>query len=109
MATFHPELTKVFAALADPTRLAVVERLTEGAASVSTLAEPFGMAGPSFLKHLRVLESAGLIRTRKRGRVRTARLEADALRWVEGWVARHRAEWASRLDDLGEFLKQGEN
>jgi DNA-binding transcriptional ArsR family regulator len=109
MATLRPELTKVFAALADPTRLAVVERLAQGPASVSELSQPFRMAGPSFLKHLRVLESAGLIRTRKRGRVRTARLEANALRWMEEWTAVHRAEWARHLDDLGEFLKQGDN
>jgi hypothetical protein len=56
-----------------------------------------------------VLESADLIRTRKRGRVRTARLEADALRWVEEWTALHRAEWAHHLDDLGESLMQGDN
>jgi DNA-binding transcriptional ArsR family regulator len=109
VATFHPELTKVFAALADPTRLAVVERLAQGPASVSALSHPFAMAGPSFLKHIRVLETAGLIRTQKRGRVRTASIEANALRWVEEWVGLHRAEWARRLDDLGEFLKQGDN
>jgi DNA-binding transcriptional ArsR family regulator len=109
MATFHPELTRIFDALSDPTRLAVVERLASRPASVSELAQPFGLRGPSFLKHLRVLESAGLIRTRKTGRVRTVRLEADALRWVEDWVARHRSEWEGRLDDLGDFLEQGDN
>ena len=109
MAIFAPELTKIFGALSDPTRLAVVERLVSGPASVSQLSQPFGLRGPSFLKHLRVLESAGLIRTRKQGRVRSARLEPEALRWVEDWVARHRREWERHLDDLGDFLKQGEN
>jgi DNA-binding transcriptional ArsR family regulator len=109
MATFNPELPKIFGALSDPTRLAVVERLASGPASVSELSQPFELAGPSFLKHLRVLESAGVIRTRKKGRVRTARLAPDALRWVEDWVARHRREWERRLDDLGDFLDQGDN
>jgi DNA-binding transcriptional ArsR family regulator len=109
MATFSPELTEIFGALSDPTRLAVIERLALGPASVSELSHPFGLKGPSFLKHLRVLESAGLIRTRKKGRVRSAWLEPDALRWVEDWVARHRREWERRLDDLGDFLEQGDN
>lgn len=109
MATFHPELTKIFDALSDPTRLAVVERLASGPASVSQLSQPFGLRGPSFLKHLKVLESAGLIRTHKKGRVRTARLEPDALRWVGDWVGRHRRDWERRLDDLGDFLMHGDN
>ena len=109
MATFHPELTTIFGALSDPTRLAVVERLASGRSSVSELSRPFGLRGPSFLKHLKVLESAGLIRTRKKGRVRTAELELDSLRWVENWVARHRSEWERRLDDLGDFLQRGDN
>ncbi|HEX9169531.1 MAG TPA: metalloregulator ArsR/SmtB family transcription factor [Roseiarcus sp.] len=109
MATFNPELTRIFGALSDPTRLAVVEELAQGPASVSKLSQPFGMAGPSFLKHVRVLESAGLIRTEKKGRIRTVRLEPDALRWAEDWVALHRAEWERHLDDLGAFLKQGDN
>ena len=107
MATLNPEPPRVFGALADPTRLTVTGRLARGPASVSELSRPFGMAGPSFLKHLRVLESADLIRTDKRGGVRPARLQADALRW--GWVALHRRECEQRLDDLGEFFKQGGN
>jgi DNA-binding transcriptional ArsR family regulator len=109
MATLNPGLTKVFAALADPTRLAVVERLAQGPASVSELSRPFAIAGPSFLKHLRVLETAGLVRTQKTGRVRTASIEAETLRWAEEWVRLHRIGWERRLDDLGEFLKQGDN
>ena len=106
MATFHAQLPTVFGALADPTRLAVVERLVAGPASVSELAEPFDMAGPSFLKHLKVLEEAGLVTSEKAGRVRTVRLAPDALGWVETWVKRHRRTWERRLDDLGTFLKE---
>jgi DNA-binding transcriptional ArsR family regulator len=106
MATFHAQLSNVFSALADPTRLAVVERLVTGPASVSELAEPFDMAGPSFLKHLKVLEEAGVVTSEKAGRVRTVRLAPDALGWVESWVRQHRRAWERRLDDLGTFLKE---
>jgi len=106
MATFQTHLPTIFGALADPTRLAVVERLVSGPASVSELAEPFDMAGPSFLKHLKVLEDAGMVASEKVGRVRTVRLAPDALGWVETWVRRHRRAWERRLDDLGTFLKE---
>ena len=106
MAIFQTDLPLVFGALADPTRLAVVERLVLGPASVSELAHPFAMAGPSFLKHLKVLEDAGVITSAKRGRVRTVRLAPDALAWVEEWVRRHRLTWERRLDDLGTFLNE---
>lgn len=103
---FHQHLPVVFGALADPTRLAVVERLVSGPASVSELAEPFDMAGPSFLKHLKVLEEAGVVASEKQGRVRTVRLAPDVLAWVEEWVKRHRLLWERRLDDLGTFLNE---
>lgn len=106
MATFSPDLPAVFGALADPTRLAVVERLVAGPARVSDLGAPFAMAGPSFLKHLKVLEDAGLVRSEKKGRVRTVTLSPDALAWVEDWVARHRGQWQRRLNDLGDFLAE---
>jgi DNA-binding transcriptional ArsR family regulator len=109
MATFQPDLPTIFGALADPTRLNVVERLTLGPASISELAEPFDMAGPSFLKHMKVLENAGLVTSQKRGRVRSVRLAPEALRWVDDWVVEHRRQWESRLDDLGTFLSQGDN
>lgn len=109
MAIFHAQLPEIFGALADPTRLAVVERLVSGPASVSELAEPFDMAGPSFLKHLKVLEDAGLVASEKQGRVRTVRLAPDALGWVETWVRQHRRGWERRLDDLGTFLKEEKN
>lgn len=108
MANF-PQAASVFSALGDPTRLAVVERLARGPASVSELSAPFAIAGPSFLKHLRVLEEAGLVTSEKHGRVRTVQLSPAALDWVEDWVIQHRRGWARRLDDLGQFLKEGNN
>lgn len=104
MATYHERLTQVFAALADPTRLAVFERLVSGPASVSDLSQPFDMAQPSFLKHLRVLEHAGVVRSEKRGRVRTVSLAPEIFETVESWVRRHRLSRERRLDDLGDFL-----
>jgi DNA-binding transcriptional ArsR family regulator len=107
MANLHVQLPAVFHALSDPTRLAVVERLVRGPASVSELAKPFDMAGPTFLKHLQVLENAGLARSEKKGRVRTVSLRPNSLQWVERWVLRHRRLWVHRLDDLGSYLARG--
>lgn len=104
MATYQPQLDRVFHALSDPTRLAVVERLVAGPASVSELWRPFGMARPSFLKHLRVLEDAGVVTSKKQGRVRTVAVEPKALESVDAWVRRHRSRIERRLDRLGEFL-----
>lgn len=109
MATSKMNLPLLFGALADPTRLAVVERLVAGPASVSELAEPFDMAGPSFLKHLKVLEDAGIAHSRKKGRIRTVALRPEGLRAVEQWTLRHRQLWERRLDDLGSFLAKGNN
>ena len=106
MDTFSTQLPTVFGALADPTRLAVVERLVSGPASVSELRAPFDMAGPSFLKHLKVLEDAGVVATDKKGRVRTVRLSLETLGWVETWLRQHRRRWERRLDDLGTLLKE---
>ena len=109
MAILHPHLPTVFAALSDTTRLKVIERLTMGPASVSELSAPFEMAGPSFLKHVKVLERAGLVRSEKKGRVRSVTLMPDALRWVDEWVGRHRGLWQQRLDNLESFLSHGDN
>jgi DNA-binding transcriptional ArsR family regulator len=106
MATYETHLPRIFGALSDPTRLAVVERLLDGPASVSALAQPFSMAPPSFLKHLRVLEDAGLVASRKSGRVRTVSLVPEKLAWVDQWVSSHRARIEQRLDRLGAFLNQ---
>jgi DNA-binding transcriptional ArsR family regulator len=94
----------VFAALADPTRRQVVERLGRSPASVSELAAPFEMALPSFVQHLRVLEQCGLVLSTKRGRVRTYRLAPEPLKLAEGWLDQQRSLWERRLDQLDEYL-----
>ena len=94
----------MFHALAHPARLAVVERLTQGPASVSALAEPFDMALPSFMQHLGVLEEGGLVDSKKQGRVRTYRLTPGTLSEAEGWLADQRTLWNRRLDQLDDYL-----
>jgi DNA-binding transcriptional ArsR family regulator len=94
----------VFRALSDPTRRHVLERLSRSPGSVSELAEPFDMALPSFVEHLKVLEGCGLVRSRKIGRVRTYRIVPRRLRLAEGWLIRQRALWERRLDQLDEYL-----
>jgi len=97
-------LNRVFQALADPTRRAVLERLSTTAAPVSELARPFSMTLPSFSQHLDVLEKCGLVRSRKRGRVRTYRLVPQPLEAAERWMLRQRALWERRLDQLDHYL-----
>lgn len=105
MANQQTALDTVFHALADPTRRAVVSRLLQGAAPVTRLAEPFAMGLPAFLKHLAVLETSGLIRSEKQGRVRTCRIDADRLAAAEGWLAEQRAVWQGRTDRLAAFVE----
>lgn len=95
----------VFRALADPTRRRVLERLGRGPATVGDLAKPFEMALPSFLQHLRMLETAGLVESEKVGRVRTYRLVPERLKLAEDWLARQRRLWETRLDQLDDLLK----
>lgn len=97
-------LDLMFQALADPARRTIVERLSRGPLSVSKLAEPLPMSLPAVMQHLQMLESSGLVRSQKIGRVRTCNLEEAALRKVEQWVASRRAMWEQRFDRLGEFL-----
>lgn len=104
----YSDLGPVFQALADPTRRAVVERLTRGPATVTDLARPFGMALPSFAQHLGVLERCGLVRSRKEGRVRTYALEPIALAGAVDWLAQQRSTWEQRLDQLDQHLIEGE-
>lgn len=99
----HP-VDAVFHALAHPARRAVVARLGRGPATVSDLAAPFEMALPSFCQHLRVLERSGVVRSRKRGRVRTYELAQEQLAVAESWLAEQRASWTRRLDQLDAFL-----
>ncbi|KNG94923.1 ArsR/SmtB family transcription factor [Pseudaestuariivita atlantica] len=94
------QLDSFFGAMADPTRRAVIERLTQGPAPVSELHAPHDIALPTFLKHLRKLEDAGLVRSEKRGRVRTVHIEAAPLAVAEDWLARQRRVWEGRLDRL---------
>ena len=84
------------AALSDPTRRAVIEQLARGPASISVLAAPFDIALPSFMRHIQVLETSGLIRTEKTGRVRTCHLETTALLEVQGWLAWQREVWENQ-------------
>ena len=104
MPNSSPRLDRVFQALADPTRRAVIERLGRGPAAMSELAEPFSMALPSFAQHLDVLEGCGLVRSRKKGRVRTYRLAPQPLQAAEHWMAKQRALWERRLDQLDTYL-----
>jgi len=97
-------MNDVFRALADPTRRHVLERLSKSPASVSTLAEPFDMALPSFVQHLRVLEDSGLVRSTKTGRVRTYELVPKRLKAAEHWLSKQRTLWERRLDQLDEYL-----
>ena len=97
-------LDQVFHALADPTRRAVVERLTQGPASVSELARPIRMALPTILQHLQVLEASGLVRSEKAGRVRTCSLQRPAMEQAGEWIAHQRAVWEGRLDRLDAYL-----
>jgi DNA-binding transcriptional ArsR family regulator len=95
---------RVFHALADPSRRMIVERLSSGPASVSELARPLPMSLPAVTQHLQVLEDSGLVRSEKVGRVRTCRIEPEALRPIERWIGDRRATWERRLDRLGEYL-----
>jgi DNA-binding transcriptional ArsR family regulator len=104
MEQYSQQLTGFFQALADPTRRAVLSRLGKGPASISELAEPFDMALPSFMKHIRLLEDSGWIRTRKKGRVRTCTIEKKPLAAIEGWLSAQRALWESRTDRLEHFV-----
>ncbi len=104
------QLSTTFAALADPTRRAILDRLTLGDATVSELAEPFAISLPAVSKHLKVLERAGLIRRSRDARWRPCALDAGPLSEAAGWVERYRRFWTSsfdRLDDYLEELQQG--
>lgn len=95
----------MFHALADPARRAMVERLSGGPASASDLAKPLPMSLPAVLQHLQVLEGAGLVHSRKIGRVRSFVIAPEALNLAEQWIHARRAEWERRLDRLGTYLE----
>jgi DNA-binding transcriptional ArsR family regulator len=99
-------MDRVLHALADPSRRVIVERLSNGPASVSELARPLPMSLPAVIQHVQVLEASGLVRSEKVGRVRTCRMEPGALRPVERWIGARRSSWERRLDRLGEYLDE---
>ncbi|WP_332680982.1 ArsR/SmtB family transcription factor [Bosea sp. (in: a-proteobacteria)] len=100
------QLDLMFQALADPTRRLMVQRLCEGPASVSELAAPLAMTLSAVVQHLSVLEGAGLVRSQKVGRVRTCRIETQALRAAEHWISERRTLWERRFDRLGAYLAE---
>jgi DNA-binding transcriptional ArsR family regulator len=100
------DLDGLFQALADPTRRAMLERLSRGPASVSDLARPFDISLPAVVQHLAVLEACGVVRSEKVGRVRTCTLDAGALSRAEQWIHDRRTAWAQRLDRLGAYLAE---
>jgi DNA-binding transcriptional ArsR family regulator len=99
-------LDRVFHALADPSRRAMVDRLTRGPATVSDQAAPFAMTLAAVVQHLKVLEDSGVVRTEKVGRVRTCRIEPAALTAAEQWISKRKALWERRLDRLAEVLSE---
>jgi DNA-binding transcriptional ArsR family regulator len=99
-------LSETFSALADPTRRAILARLALGEASVNELAEPFDMSLPAVSKHLKVLESAGLITREREAQYRPAKLEPQALMSIDEWLERYRKLWNERFDRLDVYLKE---
>ncbi len=99
-------IDRVFHALGDPTRRAIVERLSEGPISVSRLAAPLAITLAAVVQHLQILEQSGLVHTEKAGRVRTCRIEPAALSTAEQWFAERRSMWEHRLDRLADFLAE---
>ena len=97
---------EVFQALANPTRRRVLERLSVGPASVSELAAPFDMQLPSFVQHLSLLEQSRLVKSKKRGRVRTYELAPERFKVVEDWLTARRQAWEARLDRFDQYVRQ---
>ncbi|MGW5359501.1 ArsR/SmtB family transcription factor [Actinopolymorpha pittospori] len=106
MLDYRGSPDRLFHALADPHRRAVVERLTHGPASVSELAAPLPMSLAAVVQHLKVLTDCGLVRSEKAGRVRTCHLEPAGLRMAEEWLRGQRTAWENRLDRLGALLAE---
>ena len=102
----EPDLDRMFHALADGHRRAMIERLAAGALSVSDLAAPLQISLPAVMQHIAVLEACGLVQTRKQGRVRRCTLDQDAMNRAEGWIAARRGMMESRLSRLDQFLAQ---
>jgi DNA-binding transcriptional ArsR family regulator len=99
------DLSTIFAALADPTRRAILARLALGEASVTELAEPFAMTLPAISKHLKVLEKAGLIERGREAQWRPCRLQAEPLKKASDWIEQYRQHWEQRFDRLSDYLR----
>ena len=106
MTDRKPTIDRVFQALGDANRRAMLERLSAGPMSVSLLAEPFSMSLAAVVQHLQVLEEAGLVKTEKLGRVRSCRVDAAGLHAAEEWLRARRPEWDRKLDQLVEVLEE---
>lgn len=100
----HDQLSVTFAALADPTRRAILARLSQGETSVKEISQPFAISAPSITKHLKVLERAGLISRSREAQWRPCRLEAAPLRDVSDWVERYRTLWEQNMQRLDDYL-----
>ena len=106
MLNDSPALDRTFQALSDPVRRRMLARLSRGPASVSELAQPFSISLPAVLQHLKALEESGLVRSQKKGRVRTVRLEPETLSTAESWIAERRTEWESQLDRFETYVQK---
>src|SRR5580693_7887349 len=104
----NASVDRVFHALAEPMRRALVERLSAGPMSVSDLAQPFDVTLAAIVQHIQVLEESGIVRSEKLGRVRTCRLDPEGLKLAERWISEHRSLWERRLDRVGELLAEDE-
>lgn len=104
MAKHDPDLSLLFHAMADGTRRAILAQLAEGPAAVTDLAEPTGLKLPTVMRHLSVLEGAGLIVSSKDGRIRTCAIRPEAMEPARAWIEEQRAVWAARLDRLDQFV-----
>lgn len=106
MARKKPDIDRIFNALGDPTRRAIVEKLSEAPTSVSRLAEPLNITLAAVVQHLQVLEESGLVHTEKVGRVRTCQIDPAGLAAASQWITDRRSNWERRLDRLGELLAE---
>lgn len=100
------ELSTIFAALGDPTRLAIIQRLSQGEASVQELVEPFDISAPAISRHLKVLESAGLISRRREAQLRPCRLEREKLEEIRDWTKKMRRFWDASFDRMDDYLDE---
>jgi DNA-binding transcriptional ArsR family regulator len=109
MLNESPVLDRAFQALSDPVRRRMLTRLSRGPASVSELAQPFSISLPAIMQHLKALQDSGLVRSEKKGRVRTVSLEPKTLSAAESWIAERRSEWEAQLDRFEDYLSTLKN